>query len=329
MCDVYIFVCNNDQCCSIRVPQRQTLSVMYSLVKGVFWITTMWYLVVCFHGLLEMNYYINNNCTSGTCYTYIIPDYGWLVQVVIVLLMSCCLYVKIRKLSQKKKKTPFEHTHKKHKEAKCIHIYIYIYLYKIAESERAPIKLVQVLNLQDTARKIMLYAAVCWFMQRSGFVTIANLEKGHGTNIVGVFIPIGWYNVKWSDAIDTTKNSNLVAAGTILGSISAFVGWASLACFLYLLHVVVKFKSGKLRRTLFLVLCSFMSLLWIFGGGLFYYRFYMYWENGGKSAVPPPDTGIPGSATGTPLNTFWYGAEREIQLFELLFSMIVGLFEKK
>jgi len=161
--------------------------------------------------------------------------------------------------------------------------------------------------IQATIRKVILYGIVCLFMQRSGFVTIVNVESHSGANILGEFISIGWNNLKWSHVIDESKSDRLVLAGAVVGWTCEFVIAVSFLCWMYLLRMVARLYAGKCGRYLFSFLSYVMLLLWIGAGAFFYYQFSLYWNDGGKSAVPIPNNGkIDDNVTGTPMRCFWF-----------------------
>merc|ERR1719192_2220701 len=83
-CNTHILLYIN--CCCCRIPQRASVYFAYYIVLGIY-------------GLLETNFYLTSACPSGnTCWSYIVPHYGFFSLMCITFSISCCAFSKVQAL---------------------------------------------------------------------------------------------------------------------------------------------------------------------------------------------------------------------------------------
>ena len=240
------------------------------------------YLATAFYGLIELNYYVYNNCGDGyTCQTEIYPGYAWICLTLCVFLMSCCTYLSIRNIDPPLIQNTVKYYLPEHEDA--------------AESQTPPIKLQYVLEAQEAARSVLVYSLVTYFMQNSALLlTGFTSTESAGLNIIGILQPVGWSNIKQHPSFDEDAAKGLINAGQTLGSISMIIWSMSLVIWVGLLFGVRRFQCGLVFKSCFVVTCACFILLWIYGCLFFYYKAFHYWrtENGKQYVytVQPSDT---------------------------------------
>ena len=112
LCTAYILMilcsrCNTHillyvKCCCCRIPQRASVYFAFDIIKAFSWATTMYYIVLAIYGLLETNFYLTTACPSGnTCWSFIVPHYGFFCLMCITFSISCCAFSKIQALDVK------------------------------------------------------------------------------------------------------------------------------------------------------------------------------------------------------------------------------------
>lgn len=99
-CNSHILLYIN--CCCCRIPQRASVYFAFDIIKTFSWATTMYYIVLGIYGLLETNFYLTTACPGGnTCWSYIIPHYGFFSLMCITFSISCCAFSKVQALDVK------------------------------------------------------------------------------------------------------------------------------------------------------------------------------------------------------------------------------------
>eukprot|EP01083_Nonionella_stella_P224571 799262_1 len=99
-CNTHILLYIN--CCCCRIPQRASVYFAFDIIKTLSWATTMYYIVLGIYGLLETNFYLTSACPSGnTCWSYIVPHYGFFSLMCITFSISCCAFSKVQALDVK------------------------------------------------------------------------------------------------------------------------------------------------------------------------------------------------------------------------------------
>eukprot|EP00484_Ammonia_sp_Unknown_P017896 CAMPEP_0197045960 /NCGR_PEP_ID=MMETSP1384-20130603/21724_1 /TAXON_ID=29189 /ORGANISM="Ammonia sp." /LENGTH=466 /DNA_ID=CAMNT_0042477655 /DNA_START=63 /DNA_END=1460 /DNA_ORIENTATION=- len=99
-CNSHILLYIN--CCCCRIPQRASVYFAFDVIKTFSWLLIVMYIVLAIYGLLETNFYLTTACPPGnTCWSYIVPHYGFAGLMCITFSISCFAFSRVQALDIK------------------------------------------------------------------------------------------------------------------------------------------------------------------------------------------------------------------------------------
>mmetsp|Transcript_95360 Transcript_95360/g.116772 ORF Transcript_95360/g.116772 Transcript_95360/m.116772 type:complete len:556 (+) Transcript_95360:18-1685(+) len=269
------------KCCGIKIPQRASIYVMFSGIRTLAWYITMSWLLLSLYGMLELNYWITQLCTSPTCVGYMVPHYGWYCYVVISFSLACCAFKRVQSLDLKF-------------AIETIKLY-YPENSKIASSRNTSIKLPKVLDSLNCLRKIVLHLVIIWCFQNSSLLSVIVSFENAGTVRRGfltfsAFVqPHGLSNKERygpNSIVATDENAqNWVNIGIQFSNTILVLLLLNIILMIFYCRVIISYYINSFTRWL---AQSFTFIQWFLFTAFiitYYIQFNSYWINNGKNLI--------------------------------------------
>lgn len=263
---VYLYIL----CCNIRIPQTPSLYILFSIIKHYSRISIYLYLFVILYGMLEMNYYNASSICQilgGACSNFAIPHYGAASLFLIGLIINCFITKRILFLDK-----PFHQ--------KTIQYYYPDHVRKLNSRNSTP-KLSYLKQSLHSIRIILISASVLMIaFHEVGFILIANNNNNNNTTFSLFFQFRGLINDKGINYNNISQADNFVMICWIYWHLLLpFVFIFNFMTLFYLYWVIIKFKSIAVCKFFIILLMFIELLLFIIINGLYYYLFYVFWND--------------------------------------------------